>query len=307
MRWIFGVDGGGTRSRLRIETIGGELVGYLEGRSTNLHSLGYDTVLANVTALFAEAYTALNLRPEDCSAGFAGSAGIDGQTSHDEFLKVLTLASGVKAPLGCGNDSEPALVGAHLSTEGMLLIAGTGSVALIRTVNGNMYRAGGWGHILGDEGSAYRVAFDAIARSIRSAEGRDLPTGLLEEAYLHFGLKTLDDFLPLVAEMTEKAVIADFAARVVAARDRGDTLAADLFENAARELSLLVKSVHAHLGAQLSAPRVAFRGGLIENDAWLARQTADRCRKLIPSLEIVEAKADAAQGACLLARAKLRA
>ncbi len=305
MRWIFGIDGGGTRSRLRIESPIGELFGYLEGKSTNLHSLGHDTVFANVKTLFGEAYETLSLRPEDCAAGFAGSAGIDGQASHDAFLRVLAHASGVTAPLGCGNDSEPALAGAHLSTEGMLLIAGTGSIALIRTATGQMYRAGGWGHILGDEGSAYRVAFDAIARSIRSAEDRDLPTGLLEEAYRHFGLKTLDDFLPLVAEMTEKAVIADFASRVVAARDRGDALAIALFETAAHELSRLVKSVHGRLGDQLTAPRVAFRGGLIENDAWLADETAARCKKLIPGIEIVEAKADAAQGACLLARALL--
>jgi N-acetylglucosamine kinase-like BadF-type ATPase len=305
MRWLFGIDGGGTRSRLRIETTGAEFIGYLEGKSTNLHALGRETVLANVRALFAEAYGTLGLNVADCAAGFAGSAGIDGEASHDEFLGLLAEASGVSAPLGCGNDSEPALAGAHLSTEGMLLIAGTGSIALIRTGDGQMYRAGGWGHILGDEGSAYKVAFDAIVRSIRSAEGRDLPTGLLEEAYRHFGLKTLDDFLPLVAEMTEKAVIADFASRVVACRDRGDPLAVDLFDIAARELSLLAKSVYSRLGAKLTAPRLAFRGGLIENDAWLARETADRCRALIPGLEIIEAKADAAQGACLLARALL--
>src|ERR1041384_4547062 len=168
MRWIFGIDGGGTRSRLRIEDLEGTVLGYREGRSTNLHSLGYDTVLANLQSLFAEAYTAFDLQPQDCAAGFAGSAGIDGAASQAEFLRALATASGVAAPLGGGNDSEPALAGAHLSPEGMLLIAGTGSIALIRTVEGETYRAGGWGHILGDEGSAYRVAFDAIARAIRS-------------------------------------------------------------------------------------------------------------------------------------------
>lgn len=304
--WIFGIDGGGTRSRLRVERVDGEPLGYLEGRSTNLHALGSPAVLANLKALFGEAYATLRLKPEDCAAGFAGSAGIDGESSHDEFRRVLKQASAVTAPLGCGNDSEPALAGAHLSPEGMLLISGTGSIALIRTSGGKMRRAGGWGHILGDEGSAYRLAFDAICRSIRSAEGRDLPTGLLEEAYQHFGLKAIDDFLPLVAEMTEKAVIAEFASRVVARREAGDLLAVDLCETAARELSLLVKSVYDGLGQELTAPRLAFRGGLIEHDVWLARETAARCRALIPGLEIVEAKADAAQGACLLARALLK-
>jgi N-acetylglucosamine kinase-like BadF-type ATPase len=303
MRWIFGIDGGGTKSRLRIETPQGQLIGHLEGRSTNLHALGHEAVEAHLTELFAEAYQALSLSAENCAGGFAGSAGIDGTASHNDFLTILQHASRVSAPLACGNDSEPALAGAHLSAEGMLLIAGTGSISLIRTTDGEMYRAGGWGHILGDEGSAYQVAFGAIARSIRSAESRDLPTALLEEALSHFGLTTIDDFLPLVAgAMTEKTVIAGFASRVVALRERGDELAIDLFKIAARELSLLVKSVHSRLGNRLSAPRLAFRGGLIENDAWLAHETAERCRALIPGLEIVEAKADAAQGACLLAR-----
>ena len=182
MKYIFGIDGGGTSARLRVESLEGEKLFYGEGGSTNPNSNSWEAVESVLAGLFTRAYKEAKLKPEDCAAGFAGSAGVDRPADRGPFAEALSRASGLSCPLGVGNDAEPALAGAIGDIEGFLLIAGTGSIAYARSRAGASARAGGLGHLLGDEGSAYRVSFDAIARSMRSIEGRDLPTSLMDAA-----------------------------------------------------------------------------------------------------------------------------
>jgi N-acetylglucosamine kinase-like BadF-type ATPase len=305
MKYVFGIDGGGTSARLRIESIEGRELFYGEGGSTNPNSNSWEAVEAVLRGLFARAYAEAGLRAEDCAAGFAGSAGVDRPADKGPFSAALRRASGLpeSCPLGAGNDAEPALAGAIGDIEGLLLIAGTGSIAYARTRAGDSARAGGLGHLLGDEGSAYRISFDAIARSLRSIEERDLPTGLMEAALPFFGLKAAPDFIPFIySKPIDKKGIARFARVVGEYRDRGDPLAVDLFETAARELESLVLSVYRRLGAGMERRRLALRGGLIEGDSTLRSGFAKRLSSSAPDIEIVSAKADASAGACLLAR-----
>ena len=188
MNYLFGIDGGGTSSRIRVETLDGELLYYGEGGSTNPRSNDREAIEAVLTGLFGEARAAAGLSGSGCRAGFAGIAGVDRPGDREPFIEMLRRTGGVDCPIAVGNDAEPALAGALDDTEGILLIAGTGSIALGRSRDGFSARAGGLGHLLGDEGSAWRIAFDAICRGLRSAEGRDLESGLLEAALTFEGL-----------------------------------------------------------------------------------------------------------------------
>ncbi|MEI6874280.1 MAG: BadF/BadG/BcrA/BcrD ATPase family protein, partial [Spirochaetota bacterium] len=162
---------------------------------------------------------------------------------------------------------------------------------------------GGLGHLLGDEGSAWRIAFDAICRRLRSAEGRDLESGLLEAALEYFELPDASAIIPFVYEGIDKTRIARFARVVGSLRDRGDPLAVDLFATAARELSSLIESVYRRVEQRLERRRVSFRGGLIESDTRLRHELCSLLERRLPRLEIVPAMADSATGACVLARA----
>ena len=335
-RWVFGIDGGGTSARLRVESLSGELLFYGEGGSSNLRSKSRDEVLANLTGLFARAFSEGGLRPWLCDAGFAGSAGVDRPADKEPFADLVreafvaaarkdldvattltattttatTATTATRTPeppalprIGAGNDSEPALAGAIGGMEGILLIAGTGSIAYGRCRDGTEARAGGWGHLLGDEGSAFAVAFEALKRGIRSSEGRDLPTSLLGRGLAFFGLGEAEDLLPFVYEGLDKTRVAKFAREVARARDEGDGLAAAIFEEAADDLAGLVLSVERRLGSHIADKSLACRGGLIEGDAWLKAALAARLAKAAPGVRLVEARADAATGAVMLARA----
>ena len=322
--WIFGIDGGGTSARLRIEEADRGAEGGAEGRkdgagrgrhdrpplfygeggSSNPRSNPREAVLAVLRGLFARAYREAGLRAEGCLGGFAGSAGVDREADREPFAALVREAAGLPpgVPVLAGNDSEPALAGAIGDVEGLLLIAGTGSIAFGRARDGSSARAGGWGHLLGDEGSAFSLAFKALSRGLRSWEGRDLPTGLMDAGLEFFGLAGPPDLVPLVYEGLDKTRIARFARVVGEYRDRGDPLAFELFEEAERELAALVVSVDARVGPKLERKRLAFRGGLIEGDARLRAGVESRLAAALPGLEIVPAAADAAAGACILAR-----
>jgi glucosamine kinase len=305
--WIFGIDGGGTSSRLRIETPGGELLHKGESGGTNLSSSPRVKVEANIAALFDAAYASgAGIVPAGCRAGFAGSAGVDKDSQRESFAELVREAARVACPVGASNDAEIALAGALGDTEGLLLIAGTGSICYGRLRDGKHARSGGWGHVLGDEGSAYRIALDAIGRSLRSIEGRDLPSALPAEALAFFGVGEPLDLIPVFyGGFLDKAVVARFARKVGEARDRGDALARDIFDRAARELAALVESVEARLGPKLVNRRLALRGGLIEGDAYLRDGLSRLLAESLPSISIVGPVADAATGACALARALL--
>ena len=303
-RWVFGIDGGGTSARLRVESRSGELLFYGEGGSSNLRSKPRDEVLANLEGLFARAFSEGGVQPPLCEAGFAGSAGVDRPADKGPFADLVGEAfaaaarkggaDAVRPAIGAGNDSEPALAGAIGGMEGILLIAGTGAIAYGRCRDGTEARAGGWGHLLGDEGSAFAVAFEALKRGIRSSEGRDLPTCLLGRGLAFFGLHEAEDLLPFVYEGLDKTRVAKFAREVARARDEGDGLAADIFEGAADSLAGLVLSVEKRLGSHIADKSLACRGGLIEGDAWLRAALAARLAKAAPCIRLVEARGSTA-------------
>ncbi len=201
------------------------------------------------------------------------------------------------------NDGETLLVGALEATEGYCLIAGTGSLALARNREGRTARAGGLGYMLGDEGSALWIAWQAIRRTMRSREGRDLETSLLPDLVKHFSLSCPEDFVALLHHHFEKAVIAT-AAGLVLDRAQDDPLAADIARAAINELVQLLGSVMRQM--PLSPPCAALAGGVMEHNAWLRSRLIDRLALDYPGLKVVLGPGDAVRGACMLARAAWR-
>jgi len=316
--WVFGIDGGGTSSRIRAESLSGTLLYQGSAGSTNLNASDARSVKEVLRLLVSDAL-ASGLAPADCRSGFIGSAGVDLEQDRQTMARALAdafhgAASRVRpaadqrlaAPaFAAGNDAEPALVGALGELEGFLLIAGTGSIALGRALSGEQVRAGGWGHFLGDEGSAFWIAFEAIKRGIRASEGRDVQTTLLESALQHFGLPDAQSLIPFTYANFNKASIASFAPRVAGSAAAGDVLACDIMEHAVKELATLAVSVFDTLGKRMGSPKLSLYGGLLEKNAWLNTQVAARICAARPALAIVEPRGDAQSGACRLARALL--
>lgn len=307
--WIFGLDGGGTSSRLQAATPDGNLLHAVYGGALNPRSLGWEGTRKALSSLFTALYAQSGLDPAECLAGVAGIAGVDRKDDTAFMQNLLRQAGGFGAGvrLTVYNDSIPALAGAFGRIEGILLISGTGSIAVGANAAGRIVRSGGWGHLLGDEGSAWWVGREGIAAAARFHDRRGPQTSLLARALSFFRVREPFELIPAVYEAFDKATIAQFALAVAEEREKGDSVAEAIFQRAADELALLVTSTAIRLGQAGQEGEIAFTGGFLTNNPRLARDTEARILSVLPRHRIIAPAADAVAGACLLARQSLRA
>lgn len=298
---VFGLDGGGTSTRLRIADGDNHAIWEGKGEGVNPNALPPAQVAERLAALFGEALNATGFSAADFSAGCMGVAGADRGPERAEFTELARHRLGFGCPLRVTSDPDIALVGALERVDGYLLIAGTGSIAIARLADGTRFRAGGLGHYLSDEGSAFFVGFQAIRRTLRSAEGRDLPTSMMGPLLGHFGLGSPQEFVPLIYRRFDKAAVAGAAALVERHRAAGDPLAAAIMGEARDELVGLVGSVRESARESLASPAIALTGGFFEHNAWLEGAVRAALSEAFPEIAIVEPRRDGAFGACMLA------
>src|SRR5690606_32133686 len=148
------------------------------------------------------------------------------------------------------------------SGPGLLVIAGTGSVAWGRAEDGRAARAGGWGHLLGDEGSGYALGLEALRAVVRAHDGRAPETTLRDAVLSHARARAPEELIAWAATAA-KADIAALAPRVAAAAREGDAAARAIVDRAAHDLAGHIRALHARLGPWSAPPAVAMTGGLL--------------------------------------------
>ena len=300
----FGIDGGGTRTRLILFETGSLRPLYQgEGGPSNPHSAGMAAAQDNLRQLLTAGCQALGIAPGDLACGCLGSAGLGRMQEQDAFLSFLR--SLVPGPLKVCTDGEILLVGSTGRMEGYCLIAGTGSFALGRNQQGQVVRSGGLGHMLGDEGSASWIGWQAMRRALASREQRDLGTGLLPGLLAHYGLSAPEKAIPLFHQRFDKARVAASAPLVLTAALEKDPLAADILDQAARALFLLLNSVV--IQQPHEARTFSLAGGLLERDNPLQSLLLKQVEAAWPQAATAIAQPrDAVQGACMLAQALIQ-
>jgi N-acetylglucosamine kinase-like BadF-type ATPase len=215
-----GVDGGATKTLAVAADREGRVVGVGESGPSNYHVVGLDGAVENINTAVKQAIAAAGR--ETAEVVTLGLAGMD--TSHD--FKIFEEKA---APRVAGrrvfvrHDAEIALVGATLGEPGVIVIAGTGSVAGARNRRGEYARCGGWGHLLGDEGSAYFIAREALRAVLWAFDGRGPSTQLTEPVLKALGVASPDEILIKVyGERMSVREIARLAPLVTEAAKRGD-------------------------------------------------------------------------------------
>ena len=297
---FFGIDGGGTRSRIAIVNGTGAILAHLEAGSTNIYSVTKEEVFENLSGLLDSALKNAGLKKQDLCAGCLGSAGLGRKGEEKLFRGFFDTLLGPGFPVKLCTDGEILLCGGLESLEGYCLIAGTGSIALGRSHEGALVRAGGHGYMLGDEGSAAWIGKSAAARCLRSLEKRDLPTEMLSAILQTAGLAQSDDLVPYVHHDADKAKIALLAPVVTAAARQGDPLALDILYTGARELVLLVKSVIGQ-SPWIRRQDLVLAGGVMEHDEILTEKLKELLAGEFPALSVSPPKGNALKGACMLA------
>ena len=231
-----------------------------------------------------------------------GLAGITSESTRAWAERTLREIVGGELDL-CG-DEEIALDAAFHGGPGLLVVAGTGSNMVGRCSSGKMVSAGGWGPVIGDEGSGTWIGLEAIRAGLR-AHDRGVGTCLLREIEVHWELENLGE---LIAKANERSR-PDFAAlAMVVARcaEGGDALAASVLDRAGAELaeqiSLAASKMRTAGCAAHDAKQVAFTGSVLEKIARVRRSMEEHLRASLHDVEIAQQPVDSMEGALWRAR-----
>jgi N-acetylglucosamine kinase-like BadF-type ATPase len=270
MTLFLGVDGGqsGTAAVIGDET--GRVLGRGEAGPCNHAAAGEGRAKLEraVTQSLAEACAAAGLD----SAGVEFEAACFGMSGGPEDKEAI-LAGLVRANrLLVTTDAVIALAGATANGRGIIVIAGTGSIAFGRNTEGQTARAGGWGYIFGDEGGAFDVVRQAVRAALRMEEGwgagTQLRAALLEAARA----KSANELVHLFyTPEWPRPRVAALAPLVDAAANEGDSTAGELLNQAGAQLAVLAGAVRSQLWRQGSRVEVAPIGGVFQSARVLER------------------------------------
>jgi len=301
MKYCAGIDGGQSSTNCAIGDEFGTVLARASGAPADLvgETRGSARQANVLDRVLADALGSAGLPPDTGFAAIAaGLSGFDEGHSHRPDLQTAHEAFRVL------HDTEVAHAGAFGGGPGILVIAGTGSVAFGTNDEGLRARAGGWGYLFGDEGSAFWIAREAIARAMRD-EDFGSPPGLGPLATTHFGVASLRALQHGVAhgEIT-RAMLASFAPAVLAAARDGDRDAGEIRRETAGMLARLAHVVHRRLG---SSRKLAIApGGGVFADPDLVDHWKWAMRGLEPAATIVRPKEDGTLGALRLAYREAR-
>lgn len=300
MRCWLGLDGGGTKLRLQYKGEDGH-TSSLVGLSSNPYGVGGEVAQEHIAALVNEMLAKEHSSYDEVQAVVLGSAGMGRKQEQKDFSLFLEHLC-PEAVVHVTTDAEIFLVGALSCPSGFALIAGTGSIAIGRNYQGTIVRTGGYGWRIGDPGSGYGLADDAIRAALQSSEGL-LPTTRLTEAVKgFFGLKELSDIITLKNdEKTTKGSIALFGPEVLEYAEHGDAVAKDIVKKAANDLARFVEATMHRLPPPWNA-ELALGGGMLSHEGIFLTLVKESIRQRCPNLTILnQARGSAEEGALALA------
>lgn len=297
MKFVAGIDGGGTKTKVVCLSLSGAYLCEESFGPFNLNSIGKEAF----ASLLEEITNFLRTQGE-CAALCIGAAGCSSPVMQ-ELVSAAMVSAGI-ARWKLVGDHEIALWGALEGRPGFALIAGTGSICLGCSRDGKMVRAGGWGHLIGDEGSGYAIGRDALAAVAHRLDGWDEPTDLVRRVAEELKLTTREEIVHYVYS-GDKSRIAAVSPLVERAAGEGDSVAARILEKNAAALEQLVEAVSSRL--QMPQGELALLGGLLEHDTRLRECLAARLGRHLPGIVCVAAAKPPQEGAALMAMTQLRA
>ena len=298
-KYILGIDGGGTKTELAIADEAGNIItkGYSgpSNWTTTPRKVTEGNIIEGIEAVLRETP---NIRLELIVAGIAGVS------KREDEAKDFFLSLGFSERVIVTSDAHIALIGAVLDMEGIIVIAGTGSIGYGRR-NNIETRSGGWGYLLGDEGSAYDVGRKGIIASLKSYDGRGEKTILLDTFQEYMGPGDMEVLVKIMYQRPQD-IISGFARYVVKGAEEKDGVALKILNDAAYELSLLGISVAKKLNySNKDTFNIAYTGGFFNAGEIVLEPFIRNIKEVFPKCNIFKSKSSPVVGAILLGKSIL--
>jgi glucosamine kinase len=284
---VIGIDGGGTRTRAMVADETGKEIVTVDGDGSAVRPGEAERSAGIIAALAREALSAANMAhvtPKILCIGVAGVGRDEERTALWSALESRALADEVVVQA----DALIALDDAFVEGPGILLIAGTGSVAFGRGPTGAFARCGGWGAVCGDEGSGAWIGRRTLSVVTAASDGREPETALLGAVLTALEVTDALDLIPWAAAASP-ADLATLAPVVMSVAQTGDLRANSLVTLAAEELVLHARALARQLfGDERAAVPLALSGGLLTRGTLLRKRLLQRVKAAVPGAQVHE-------------------
>jgi len=303
---LIGVDGGGTKTVAWLAPLDDDTNSIVLGRGQagpgNPRAVGFDVAQTNIAAAIDAAFADANL--PRATAAAAACFGLAGAGREIEQQRITTWATerGIARAVRVVGDAEPILAAASPDNCGVALICGTGSLAWGCNRAGEVGRCGGWGYLLGDEGSAYAIARAGLVAAVRAADGRDQATAILQRLQRELDAASPQDLIERVyaPEMTRERLAS--LVRVVFDAADVDDVAQTIVAAAADDLAEIVAVLGRRLNLTAGSYPLALTGSVILNQPLLRSLLVARLDDHGFSPQTVSLVDQPVRGAIVLAR-----
>lgn len=264
---VLAVDAGGTWCRAALCSREGQMLGFAQGGSCNFHSIGIEKATSTLAMVLS---SLINKQTLQVSCAVFALAGLDTKRDRNVLTSIvhnaLSAAHITANRIYLDNDAMLTLKGSVGLNNGVIIAAGTGSIACGIAQGGQEVRVGGWGYRAGDEGSGYSIGKAAVTHILRAYDGRERPSGISTAVLSKMSFVDEDELVNWVYS-PEYSVqqIAALASVIVRLAEEGDQQAMKIIKNVGQELEEMVLTAVGKLGLFDVPFKLVMSGGILQN------------------------------------------
>lgn len=299
-KYYLGIDSGGTKTKFTLADESGYIICHVMAETTNYLQIGYQEVANNLKQGVEDVLEVAKIKKSDINKTFIGLASY-GEIKSDLKNIINCLNEGLEGiDYLVGNDNLCGWGGSLGGKPGINVVSGTGSIVYGRNEAGEEIRCGGWGHYFGcDEGSAYWIASRLVNEFTRQSDNRSQKTQLYDYFMTNFKLEDEFDLLDLMVNKwnMNRTKIAQFCKVAKDLADMGDEKALAIFEEAGKELALMVNTCIKEIKFD-NKVLVSYSGGVFKSGEIILEPFR---KYLNPSAELITPMFDPAIGGVIIA------
>jgi N-acetylglucosamine kinase-like BadF-type ATPase len=302
MKYLIGIDGGGTKTKCVVTDFDFKQVYEATGGPSNFFILGTEKVSETIFNLLEECSENLKCRFDDFTSIVLGTAGagrrINAEMMEQSFISYANSKNVFVKRFRVESDARISLEAAFSGKPGSILIAGTGSIMIGKDSRGNIHRVGGFGRYIGDEGSGYSLGKKGLNALSKFYDGRGELTMLSKLVSNHFKINDMDSLINAVYK--NNFDIASVAQDVIYAAKKDDPVCLRIVNEETDELILHIKIMKDKLNE--TPLNVCFSGSIIATDNFFSRTLLKKIKDKLPDVNIKEPELQPVLGAIMLAK-----
>lgn len=301
-KYVIGIDGGATKTTAVLADLNRNILAEKSSGPANFLIIGTDKVAKTISDLILDLCNEAEVNIQNIEVVCMGLTGA-GREEDAEKIRTAVLdywqknySSKIKS-LIVTSDARIALEGAFSGRPGIILIAGTGSIIFGKDRAGTLYRVGGFGRYIGDEGGGYsigRLGLQAVAKSL---DGRGPETKLFSILQQQFGINNAEDLINKVYK--ENLDFATIAPYVIQCAEEGDEACREILRKEAEELVLHIKAIKDKI--KVRTVYISFLGGLLSAENYYSKLLRKIILQKVEGVNVILPEHPPAYGAVLLA------